>query len=97
VEKETDTGAQQLLFEIAILASIDLGARIIEEFILDKGATVGREKVICAGNHVERQVCVICSATSVDWDSTSHGVHNLDPGRFGIVTSDARADIRLPP
>src|SRR5262249_37720431 len=42
-----------------------------------------------------RQVCVICSATSVDWDSTSHGVLNLDAGRFSIVTADAGTDIRL--
>src|SRR5207247_8181909 len=32
---------------------------------------------------------------SVDWDSTSHGVHNLDPRRFGIVNADSGAGIRL--
>jgi len=97
VKKEPDTRAHQLLAQSAILASLDLGALIIEVLILNERAELGAEKVIETGKRIERQVCVICSATSVDWDSTSHGVHNLDPGRFGIVTSDARADIRLPP
>src|SRR6266487_967549 len=26
---------------------------------------------------------------SVDWDITGHGVHNLDPRRFGIINADA--------
>jgi hypothetical protein len=32
---------------------------------------------------------------SVDWDNTGHGVHNLDPRRFGIVNTDPGAGIRL--
>jgi hypothetical protein len=46
VEKEPDTGAQQLLTHIAIIIGFDLGAGIIEIFILDKGTHVLREKVI---------------------------------------------------
>jgi len=83
------------LTQSAIFSGIDLGALIIEVFILDKRAPLRIEKVICAGKRIERQVCVICSATSVDWDSTGYGVLNLDPGRFGIVNADARTQIRL--
>ena len=32
---------------------------------------------------------------SVDWDSTSYGIYDLGPRRFGIVNADARASIRL--
>ena len=95
VEKESHTGAHQLLAQSAILVGIDLGALIIEVFILDKRAPLGIEKVIDTGNHIERQVRVTCSATSVDWDSASYGVINLDPSRFSIVNADARTEIRL--
>jgi len=95
VEKESDTRAHQLLTQSAILSGIDLGALIIEVFILNERAPLGCEKVIGTGKRIERQVCVICSATSVDWDSTSYGVHNLDPSRFSIVPADARTHIRL--
>jgi hypothetical protein len=95
VEKESDTRAHQLLAQSAIFSGIDLGALIIEVFILNKRAPLGREKIIGTGKRIERQVCVICSATSVDWDSTSYGVLNLYPGRFSIVTADARTQIRL--
>jgi hypothetical protein len=73
VEEEPDTRAQQLLFQIAILAGVDLGTRIIEEFILNKRAEVGRKKVIRTGNHIERQVRVISPTTIVDRNSTSYG------------------------
>ena len=46
VEKETDTGADQMLPEIPLLAGLDLGAGVIEVFILDKGAHARIEKVI---------------------------------------------------
>src|SRR4029077_11396635 len=94
-EKESDTRAHQLLAQSAIFVGIDLGALIIEVFILNKRAPVGIEKVIGTGNHIERQVCVTCSPASVDWDSSSYGVHNLSPRRFGDINADPSADIRL--
>ena len=95
MEEVPDTCAHQLLAQSAILARIDLGALIIEIFILDECAPLGIEKVIGTGNHIERQVCVICSAASVDRGSTSYGVRDLDPRRFGIVNADPGSDIRL--
>src|SRR4029077_13732428 len=94
-EKESDTRAHQLLAQSAILVGIDLGALIIEVFILNKRAPLGIEKVIGTGKRIERQVCVISPPASVDWDTTGYGVHNLDPRRFSIVNADARTDIRL--
>ena len=46
MEKETDTGADQMLPQIPILAGIDLGARVIEVVVFDKRAHVRIEKVI---------------------------------------------------
>ena len=36
-----------------------------------------------------------CSPASVDRDSTSYGIYDLDPRRFGIVNADTGARIRL--
>src|SRR4029077_3798560 len=36
-----------------------------------------------------------CSAASVDRDSTSYGIYDLDPRRFGIVNAHAGSGIRL--
>src|SRR5439155_23614328 len=82
---------------IAVFVGIDLGARIIEEFILDKGADIGREKVIGTGNHIERQICVTLSAASVNWDSAGYGVYDLGARGLRIVNADPRTDIRLEP
>ena len=38
---------------------------------------------------------MICSSASVDGDSTSYGIYDLDPRRFGIVNTDPRSGIRL--
>src|ERR1043166_7606462 len=65
-EKEPDAGADQVLVQSAILVCIELGARILEEFILDKRADFGREKVIATSNHIPCQVRVTSSATSVE-------------------------------
>lgn len=45
-EKEPHTGANQVLAQSTVLVCIELGARILEEMILDKRADFGREKVI---------------------------------------------------
>ena len=95
MEKESDTGAHQLLAQSAIFSGVDLGALIIEVFILNKRAEVGREKVIGTGNHIERQIRVISPTASVDWDSTSYGIYDLDARRFGVVDADAGTHIRL--
>ena len=46
VEKEPHTGANQVLPQIATLAGIELGARVIEVVVFDKRAHVRTEKVI---------------------------------------------------
>ena len=45
---------------------IELGAGILEEFILDKRADFRREKVIGTTNHIPRQVRVTSPAASVE-------------------------------
>src|SRR4029079_11468114 len=54
MEKESDTRTHQLLTQSAILPSVDLGALIIEVFILNKRAELGRKKVIGTGKRIER-------------------------------------------
>src|SRR5260370_36788852 len=38
---------------------------------------------------------MICPSAGVDWDSTGHGVYNLDPRGFRIVNADPRSGIWL--
>src|SRR5262245_22826711 len=86
-----------MLAQIAIFTSIDLGARVIEIFILDKGTKVGREKVIGTCNHIPRQVGVTCASASVNRNSACYRVCNLEARRLGIVNADPGAGIRLEP
>jgi len=95
VEKESDTRAHQLLAQSAILSGINLGALIIEVFILNKRAEVGRKKVIGTGKRIKRQVCVTSPATSVDRDLTSYRVLDLNTRRFGVITAYPSTEIRL--
>ena len=95
VEKESDTRAHQLLTQSAILPSVDLGALIIEVFILNKRAELGRKKVIGTGKRIERQVCVTSPTASVDRNVTSYRVPDLNTRRFGVITADPRTQIRL--
>jgi hypothetical protein len=46
VEKEANTRAYQVLPQIAIFTSIDLGAGIIEEVVFDKSTNVRSKEVI---------------------------------------------------
>ena len=84
-----------MLSQIPILPGIDLGAGIVEELVFNKGAELWGPIVICAGNNLPRQIRMTSSPASVDWDSTSYGIYDLGPRRFGIVNADARADVRL--
>jgi hypothetical protein len=85
VEKESDTRAHQLLAQRAIFVGVDLGALIIEVFILNKRAELGRKKVIGTGKRIERQVCVTSPTASVDRNLTSYRVPDLNPRRFGVI------------
>src|SRR5262245_60726823 len=86
-----------MLAQIAIFTRIDLGARVIEIFIFDKGTKVGREKVIRTRNYIPCQIGVTCATASVDRNSTGYRIYDLDPSRFGIVNADPGAGIRLEP
>ena len=46
VEKEANTGAYEVLTQIATFAGIELGARVIEVMVFDKSAKARIEKVI---------------------------------------------------
>jgi hypothetical protein len=59
VEEVPDTGAHQVLPQIATLVRVDLGTCIVEVVVFDKRAPLGIEKVICASDDLPRQVCVI--------------------------------------
>ena len=91
VEKHTDTGTHQVLTQIATLIGIDLGARVIEIVVFDKGTKVRIKEVICPGDNLPCQVRMTCPPASVDWDTTGYGVPNLYPRRFGIVNADPGA------
>ena len=92
---EPQARANQVLPQIASLIRIDLGARIIEEVVFHEGAELRSPIVICACNNLPRQVRVTLPPASIERDSTSYGIYDLGPRRFGIVNADARADVRL--
>ena len=46
MEEEPDASANQVLPQIAVLVRVDLGAGVIEIFILDKGAEVRGKEVV---------------------------------------------------
>ena len=97
MEEEPDACADQMLTQVAALVGVDLGARIIEVVVFDKGAEVGVKEVVCTCDHLPRQVRVTCSAASVNWDTTGYRIYDLDPRGFGVVNADAGAGIRLEP
>src|SRR6266480_2819913 len=92
---EPHAGANQMLPQIATLIRIDLGARIIEVVVFDKSGELRGPIVICACDHLPREVRVTFAPASVEYEITSFGVHNVDPCRFGIVNADSAPDIRL--
>ena len=62
---EPQTRANQLLPEIATLIGFDLGARIIEVVVFDEGAELRIPIVICACEHLPREVRVIVPSATV--------------------------------
>ena len=46
MEKESDTGAYEVLPQIPTLAGLDLGARVIEVVVFDKSTKVRTKEVI---------------------------------------------------
>src|SRR5262249_21682735 len=95
VEKESHTRANQVLPQIAALVRINLGTCIVEVVVFYKRAPLRIEKVICAGDHLPRQVCMTFPTAGVDWGCAGHGVLDLDARRFGVVNADPGASIRL--
>src|SRR5437773_12175601 len=89
---EPQARANQLLPQIASFIGIDLGARIIEEVVLNAGAELRSPIVICAGNNLPREVCVTFSSARVKGAAT-----RLQLGTSGlrIVNAKCGADIGL--
>ncbi len=46
MKKESDTGTHQVLTQIASVAGLDLGARVIEVVVLDKSTKLRTKEVI---------------------------------------------------
>src|SRR5437764_1804726 len=64
LEVNTDTGANQLLSEIATLLGVDLGARVIEELVFYECAEFRSPIVICAGNNLPGEIGVTSPSAS---------------------------------
>src|SRR6266480_6092335 len=92
LEMEPQTRANQVLPQIATFIGIDLGARIIEVMVLEKGAELGSEIVICAGNNLPGQVRVTLPSAAV---KGATGTGDVDAGGFRKVNADPSPDIRL--
>jgi len=81
-----------VLPQIAALIGIDLGAGIIEIVIFDKGAELRCPIVICACDHLPREIRVI--STSARAKGAVRG-GDVDTSGFRIVNAEAAADIWL--
>ena len=92
---EPHARTNQMLPQIATLIRIELGARIIEVMVFDKSGELRGPVVICACDHLPREVRVTFAPASVEYDITGFGIHNLGPRRFGILNADSAPDIRL--
>ena len=92
LEVETEASPNQVLPEIATLAGLDLGARIIEVVVFDEGADLGRKIVICACDNLPGEVRVISPATVI---KSTVGSLELRTRGFRIVNADPGPDIRL--
>jgi hypothetical protein len=82
-----------MLAKSAVLACIDLAARILEESILDKRAELGIKKVIEPGKRIEREVRVISPAASVECFAV--GPCERETIGFRVVNARPGTDIRL--
>src|SRR5215472_3256126 len=82
-----------MLAQSAVLACIDLGARVLEESILDKRAELGIKKVIEPGKRIEREVRVISPAASVECFAV--GPCERETIGFRVVNAGPGTDIRL--
>src|SRR5215469_5733339 len=77
-----------MLFQIAILVGVDLGARVIQKLIFDERAELWSPIVIRASDDLPRQIRVTSPPASVDRDSTGCWVSDLDSRGFGIVAAN---------
>ena len=94
LKMETQAGAYQMLPQIATLIGIDLGARIIEVVVFDKGAELRSPIVVCACDDLPGEVRMTSPSTVAE---ASMRAGEVEPGRFGIVNADACADVCLKP
>ena len=92
LEMEPQTCANQVLSQIATLIGLDLGARIIEVVVFDEGAELGIPIVVCARNHLPRQVRVTLPSAAVK--GAARGA-DVDARGFRIIDAEPTPDIRL--
>jgi len=83
-----------MLAQIATLIGIDLGARIIQVVIFDKGAELGSPIVIATCDDLPGEIGVTLPAAGVE---AAAGGGDVSTRAFGIVNADPRAEIRLEP
>jgi len=72
---EPQTRAHQVLPQIAILVSVDLGTRILEKVVLDERTELRGPIAICGCEHLPREVCVTSPPVNA----------NFDVGGFDVV------------
>jgi hypothetical protein len=92
LKMEPETGANQVLAQIATLTGVDLGAGIIEVVILDKGAELRGPIVIAAGDDLPGEIIV--ALTSAGAKAATRRAE-VETGGFRKVNADPRTGIRL--
>src|SRR6266516_835175 len=80
-----------MLPQVAIFASVDLAARVMEPAVFDECTELRIPIVISAGKNLPREVRVVSSVRS----DCMEGRFDFDVGRFRIVGADSSPGIRL--
>ena len=81
-----------MLAQIATTPGIDLGARIIEVMVFDKGAELRRPIVVRACNDLPGEVRMTCTSAGAEAPIRAGEVC---PGGLGKVNADASTDVGL--
>lgn len=91
---EPYTSPNQVLPQITVMVSIDLGACIIEVAVFDEGAELRCPIVIRACDHLPGEIRVVISSACAKAAARSVDVYARG---FGKVNADAGSEIRLEP
>src|SRR5450759_656856 len=89
---QPETGVEQMLPQVAILASVNLAVCVVEIVVFDKAAELRVPIVIGAGKHLPGEVRVVFPSAVI---KHMCGCVDFNINRLRIITADPSPGIRL--